>query len=118
MHQRFSWSRTVHDLEYLLLALSERIRSETGNDDLADAARRLASASHNYDPSHEPEPLAEMCEDWRRRFGTRTEEILKRLEENPEYKENARRYREILDASEAKDSEALRAFVDERRKKV
>ena len=58
----------MHSLEYLLLVLSERIRRETGNDDLADAAKDLASTSHDYDPSHQPEPLVEMREDWSRRF--------------------------------------------------
>lgn len=58
----------MHNLEYLLLVLSERVRRETGNDDLANAATRLASASHDYEPSREPEPLAEMCEDWHSRF--------------------------------------------------
>ncbi len=58
----------MHSLEYLLLVLSQRIRTETGNDDLADAAVQFASASHDYVPSHEPEPLAEMHKDWQRRF--------------------------------------------------
>jgi hypothetical protein len=58
----------MHSLEYLLLVLSRRILSETGNDDLHKTAARLASASHDYEPSIQPEPLAEMCEDWKRRF--------------------------------------------------
>jgi hypothetical protein len=58
----------MHNLEYLLLVLSERIRSETSNVDLADAAAHLASASHEYLPSRKPEPLAEMHKDWQRRF--------------------------------------------------
>jgi hypothetical protein len=28
----------------------------------------LASASHDYEPARQPEPLAEMCQDWTRRF--------------------------------------------------
>lgn len=59
----------MHSLEYLLLVLSDRIRRETGSSDLADAAMHLASASHDYEPARQPEPLAEMCEDWKRRFG-------------------------------------------------
>ena len=142
----------MHSLEYLLLVLSKRIRDETGNDDLADAASRLASASHSYDAMHEPKLLEVMCEDWRRRFnntdlpgdafrkrsrsGTtkrnskprlddaisvgdmRIQAILKRLKENPKHEKNVRSYRKILDASEAADSEALRAFVNEWRKKI
>jgi hypothetical protein len=52
----------------LLLILSQRIRRETGNDGLADAALGFASASHDYAPPREYEPLSEMCEDWKRRF--------------------------------------------------
>lgn len=58
----------MHNLEFLLLVLSKRIRHETGKDDLADAAEHLASASHDYEPSRDPEPLAEMCENWHSRF--------------------------------------------------
>jgi hypothetical protein len=58
----------MHSLEQLLFLLSDRIRRETNNDGLADAAKLLASASHDYEPSRQPEPLAEMCEDWTRRF--------------------------------------------------
>ena len=57
----------MHRLEYLLLRLSERIRHEAGNNDLADAALTLATASHSYVPEGE-EPLAEMQSDWQRRF--------------------------------------------------
>ena len=55
----------MHMLEYMLVVLSERIRQETGNNNLADDAKALASASHV--PEGE-EPLAEMHEDWHRRF--------------------------------------------------
>jgi hypothetical protein len=58
----------MHSLEYLLLVLSGRIRRETGNSELACAAVHLASASHEYEPSREPEPLEEMYKDWSRRF--------------------------------------------------
>ena len=58
----------MHKLEYLTLLLSERIRSETGSSELADAARTLASASHEYEPSGEEETLAAMHADWQRRF--------------------------------------------------
>jgi hypothetical protein len=58
----------MHNLEYLLFVLSERIRRETGNDELSAAAEHLASASHEYVPERDPEPLADMCEDWNRRF--------------------------------------------------
>jgi hypothetical protein len=59
----------MHSLEYLLLVLSLRIRRETGSDDLADAAMRLASASHEYEPSGgESGALADMYDDWHRRF--------------------------------------------------
>jgi len=51
-----------------LFLLSDRIRRETNNDDLDDATKFLASASHDYEPSRQPEPLAEMCQDWTRRF--------------------------------------------------
>ena len=57
----------MHMLEYMLVVLSERIRQETGNNSLADDAKALASASHAYVPEGE-EPLAEMHEDWHRRF--------------------------------------------------
>jgi hypothetical protein len=63
----------MHNLEYLLLTLSKRIRRETGNDDLADATERLASASHEYEPSRSPEPLSAMCEEWRGRYDKRVE---------------------------------------------
>ena len=58
----------MHSLEQLLFVLSHRIRRETGNNDLADATMALASASHDYEPSRQPEPLAVMCQDWTRRF--------------------------------------------------
>ena len=37
----------MHSLEQLLLLLSDRIRRETDNDDLANATKLLASASHD-----------------------------------------------------------------------
>lgn len=58
----------MHSLEQLLVLLSHRIRVETGNNDLADETMHLASASHDYEPSRQPEPLAEMCQDWTHRF--------------------------------------------------
>jgi hypothetical protein len=63
----------MHSLEQLLLLLSDRIRRETGNDDLADETGHLASASHDYEPSLQPERLTEMCRDWTRRFGKQVE---------------------------------------------
>jgi hypothetical protein len=57
-----------HSLEQLLFLLSDRIRRETKNDELADATKLFASASHDYEPVRQPEPLAEMCQDWTRRF--------------------------------------------------
>lgn len=73
--RRVVWgARPIHNLEYLLLALSDRIRRETGNDDLANAASQLASASHDYELMAEPEPLFEMCEDWKRRFSASAEQ--------------------------------------------
>jgi hypothetical protein len=58
----------MHSLEQLLLLLSDRIRRETGDEELAKATMRLASASHDYDPPQQPDPLTEMCQDWTRRF--------------------------------------------------
>jgi hypothetical protein len=58
----------MHSLEQLLLILSDRIRLETGNVDLAEATMHLASASHDYEPALQPEPLAEMCQGWTGRF--------------------------------------------------
>jgi len=40
----------MHTLEFCLLALSERIRHETGNEKLADTASQLAGESHQYVP--------------------------------------------------------------------
>ena len=60
----------MHNLEQLLFILSDRIRRETGNDELANETKLLASGSHDYEPSRQPEPLAEMCQDWNRRFST------------------------------------------------
>ena len=59
----------MHNLEHLLLILSQRIRHETGNNDLAEATLTLASASHNYEPTAFAEQsLADMNDDWGRRF--------------------------------------------------
>ena len=53
----------------MLLLLSERIRQETGNADLADSASQLASASHDYEPcSSGQELLANMHSEWHRCF--------------------------------------------------
>jgi hypothetical protein len=65
-----------------LLRLSDRIRRETGNDDLASTASLLASASHDYEPTLEPEPLFEMCEDWKRRFSDSAEQGSWREDDN------------------------------------
>jgi hypothetical protein len=43
----------MHSLEFCLLALAERIRSDTGNQELADATLSLASAAHGYIPECE-----------------------------------------------------------------
>jgi hypothetical protein len=43
----------MHSLEFCLLALAERIRSDTGNRELADATLSLANASHGYIPERE-----------------------------------------------------------------
>ncbi len=53
------------------MILSERIRHETGNSDLAEAALTLAGASHNYEPtgSSVEESLAKMNDAWTRQFG-------------------------------------------------
>lgn len=54
----------MHTLEYLLDILSKRIRRETN--ELADAAKHLSGASHEYDPTHEPnkpDPLEKMREE-------------------------------------------------------
>jgi hypothetical protein len=66
----------MHRLEYLLLVLSERIRRETGNADLANAAGHLAGASADYEPcigqdgtSADEHHLATMHKDWQRKFG-------------------------------------------------
>jgi len=45
----------MHSLEYQLFQLSERIRKETGNDDLAIATMELACESHFYQPPAEKE---------------------------------------------------------------
>ena len=59
----------MHSLEQLLLILSERIRHETGNKELADAALTLADASHCYEPTTSvEESLAEMKDVWSRRY--------------------------------------------------
>jgi hypothetical protein len=58
----------MRSLEQLLFLLSDRIRRETNNDELANATKLLASASHDYEPSLQPEPLAKMCQDRTRRF--------------------------------------------------
>jgi hypothetical protein len=59
----------MHTLEHLLLTLSQRIRRETGNNDLADAALTLASASHGYEPTGSvEESLANMNDVWSRQF--------------------------------------------------
>jgi hypothetical protein len=60
----------MHSLEHLLMILSLRIRHETGNNDLAEAALTLASASHEYEPTGSvDESLAAMSGDWSRQFG-------------------------------------------------
>jgi hypothetical protein len=47
----------------------QRIRRETGNDDLADSASHLASASHDYQPcSPGEEGIAKRHRDWQRKF--------------------------------------------------
>jgi hypothetical protein len=56
----------MHALENLLLILSARIRHETGNEELAEAAATFAGASHEYVPERE-KILAEMNDDWTRR---------------------------------------------------
>jgi hypothetical protein len=43
----------MHSLEFCLLALSERIRHETGNERLAAMVGQLASESHQYVPERE-----------------------------------------------------------------
>jgi hypothetical protein len=58
----------MHALEHLLLILSARIRHETGNEELAEAACTLASASHDYIPEGE-EMLSKMNDDWDCRYG-------------------------------------------------
>ena len=59
----------MHTLEHMLFMLSERIRRELGNSELSDAAKRLASESHNYERTSDgPDPLRPMHEDWSRRF--------------------------------------------------
>jgi hypothetical protein len=50
-----------------MLIMSERIRHETGHDELAAAAAIVASASHDYLPEGE-ETLTKMNEDWSRRY--------------------------------------------------
>jgi hypothetical protein len=68
----------VHNLEHLLFIMAKRLR-DAGNEELADAAGQLAGASHGYEPvpfrNSEPngprdadEALAEMNDDWSRRF--------------------------------------------------
>jgi hypothetical protein len=54
----------------MLLILSERIRHDTGNEKLADEARNLAGASHDYVPTIDPEPLAAKNDEWCRRFSS------------------------------------------------
>jgi hypothetical protein len=59
----------MHSLEYLLLLLAERIRRETNNSELADAAMTLASASHDFVPEGEERlGQSEMYREWSRRF--------------------------------------------------
>jgi hypothetical protein len=58
-----------------LLVLSQRIRSETGNHELANAALRFASASHEYEPPLGHEPLSDMCQEWGRGFDKTPEQM-------------------------------------------
>lgn len=58
----------MHALEHLLLLLSARIRHETGNKELADAAETFASAAHDYVPEGE-ETLSAVNDAWSRRYG-------------------------------------------------
>ena len=57
-------------LEFLLFTLSTRIRAETGNEELADAAQALASESHTYIPEggEESEEIKAMADDWHDKF--------------------------------------------------
>lgn len=62
----------MHNLEHLLLLLSQRLK-QAGQEELADAAETLASASHDYDPIEgADEKLADMNADWTRRFGPKS----------------------------------------------
>src|SRR4029078_7545425 len=68
-------STIIHSLENLLLVLSQRIRSETGNHEVANAALRFASASHEYEPPLGHEPLSDMCQEWGRGFDKTPEQM-------------------------------------------
>jgi len=62
----------MHELEYMLVLLSARIEKETGNKDLANAARSLASDSHNYIPEFNDNIqnyMNQKVDEWRNEFG-------------------------------------------------
>lgn len=59
----------MHTLESMLVLLAKRIQNETGNEELADAAGRLASGSHDYQPPGGEDRLSELAEEWSRRYG-------------------------------------------------
>ena len=60
----------MHSLEHLLLLLSKRIEDETGNTELAEAAKFLANESHAYDTNEftEGEAIREMNHKWREAY--------------------------------------------------
>ena len=59
----------MHCLEHMLMTLAARIKTETGNTELANDAMSLASASHDYSPENGEEQLAKMDEQWSKKYG-------------------------------------------------
>ena len=49
--------------------LAARIKTETGNTELANDAMSLASASHDYSPENGEEQLAKLNEQWSKKYG-------------------------------------------------
>ena len=60
----------MHCLEHTLMILAARIKTETGNTELANYAMSLAIASHDYSPENGEDRLSKLNEEWRTKYGT------------------------------------------------